>query len=70
MNTPKKNEMMALPCSSAANQPTETPTPAERNANAAAARDRLRQATAEAFSRSTQYRPAQDGMSFPGSGAK
>lgn len=64
MNTPRKNEMMGLPCADAPNKPTkQAPTPAERNTAAAVARDRLRTATNEAFPRSTQYRPAQDGTS-------
>lgn len=50
--------------------PKSPPTPLERHTAATEARDRLRDATLEAFPRSTQYRPAQDGTSGVGTGSK
>ena len=69
MTASKKNEMIGVPCADAPNNPPEVaPTPAERNAIARAARDRLREATLEAFPRSQQYRPVQDESRNVGSG--
>lgn len=49
-------------------KPEPTPTPLERHQHAAAARDRLREAKAEAFKPSQQYRLKQDGTGIVGSG--
>lgn len=69
MTLSKKNETIKVTSAVGANNPTEVaPTPAERNALAKAARDRLREATLEAFPRSQQYRPAQDRTRNVGSG--
>lgn len=66
-----KNAMIVLTSGSAVDpQPKPAPSPAERNALAAAARGRLREATKEAFPRSSQYRPAGDGTGIVGSDAK
>lgn len=48
--------------------PKPTPTPIERHQHAAAARDRLREAKAEAFRPSQQYRLQQDENGIVGSG--
>lgn len=64
-----KNETIKVTSAVGANEPPqEAPTPAERNAMARAARDRLREATLEAFPRSQQYRPVQDESRNVGSG--
>lgn len=69
MTHSKKNETIKVTSAVGANNPAEpAPTPAERNALAKAARDRLRTATDEAFPRSQQYRPVQDGTRNVGSG--
>ena len=69
MNNTPDNAKIGITLRGAPTTPPEpTPTPAERNAYAAAARDRLREATLEAFPRSQQYRPAGDKTGSAGSG--
>lgn len=64
-----KNETIKVTSAVGANEPAEVPpSPLERHAYAAAARERLREATLEAFPRSQQYRPAGDGAGHVGSG--
>lgn len=81
---PTKNEMIGVPCADAPNKPAEhQPTAADDRAAAlvekrkhqarwpepaSAARDRLREATKEAFPRGDQYRPPLDGTGIMGSG--
>lgn len=71
MTPSKKNDTMGITLRRAPAATKEpAPSPAERNALAVAARDRLHEATKEAFPRSAQYRPAGDGTGIVGSDAK
>ena len=69
-NTPKNETLGVTSAEGATNPAKPAPTPLERHTAAAAARDRLHEATKEAFPRSTQYRPAGDGTGIVGSDAE
>lgn len=69
-NTPKNETIDVTSAVGATTPANPAPTPLERNVAAAAARDRLREATLEAFPRSAQYRLSLDGMPNVGTDAK
>lgn len=66
---PRKDDTIGTTVREApATKPNPAPSPIERHEAARAARERLLTAKNEAFPRSTQYRPAGDGMANVGSG--
>lgn len=68
--TPKNETLGVTSAEGATNPANEAPTPLERHQAAVAARDRLHEATKEAFPRNAQYRPTGDRTGIVGSDAK